>query len=138
MSILPPPLLKSFVGFDQLFEELRKVSQQKISNFPAYDILKKSDIKYEITLAVAGFSYRDLEIELLSDVLVIKGNKKNATIGDVIHKGIANRSFEQKFKLQQFIEVKEALLKDGMLIIKLVKLVPEEKVPKKIEIKKQI
>jgi len=134
MSIFPPPLLKSFVGFDQLFEELSKVSQQKLSNYPAYDILKKSEVNYEITLAVAGFSNDELVIELLNDVLVIKGNKNNKTTGDIIHKGIASRSFEQKFKLQQHIEVEEAILKDGMLTIKLLRHIPEEKLPKIINI----
>ena len=135
MSIFPPPLLKSFVGFDQLFEELSQVSQQKSQNYPAFDILKKSEVNYEISLAVAGFSKNSLEIELLNDVLFIRGNKNNITDGDIIHKGIANRSFEQKFKLQQFIEVEEALLDHGMLTIKLIKNVPEEKLPRIIEIK---
>ena len=129
MSILPPPLLKSFVGFDQLFDELSRVSEQKSSNYPAYDIYKKSEINYEINLAVAGFSINDIEIILLNDVLIIRGNKTNKENVAIIHKGIANRSFEQKFKLEQLIEVEDAHLKDGILSIKLLKKLPENKKP---------
>ena len=134
MSILPPPLLKSFVGFDQLFDELSRVSEQKSSNYPAYDIYKKSEINYEINLAVAGFSINDIEIILLNDVLIIRGNKTNKENVAIIHKGIANRSFEQKFKLEQLIEVEDAHLKDGILSIKLLKKLPENKKPKIIKI----
>ena len=128
------PLLKSFVGFDQLFDELTRVSEQKLSNYPAYDILRKSEINYEINLALAGFAINEIEILLLNDVLVIKGNKDNKSNDGVIHKGIANRSFEQKFKLQQLIEVTSASLKDGILSIKLFKNKPQEKKPKVIKI----
>tara|TARA_B100000965_G_C19495922_1_gene715220 strand:- start:319 stop:732 length:414 start_codon:yes stop_codon:yes gene_type:complete len=134
MSILPTPLLKSFVGFDQLFDELSRVSEQKLSNYPAYDIYKKSENNYEINLAVAGFTINDIEIILSNDVLIITGNKTNKENVDIIHKGIANRSFEQKFKLEQLIEVEGALLKDGILSIKLIKNAPEIKKPKKIHI----
>ena len=134
MSIFPPPLLKSFVGFDQLFEELSRVSEQKTSNYPAYDIYKKSESNYEINLAVAGFSINDIEIILLNDVLIIRGNKTNKENISIIHKGIANRSFEQKFKLEQLIEVEDAHLKDGILSIKLLKKLPENKKPKIIKI----
>ena len=134
MSIFPPPLLKSFVGFDQLFEELSRVSEQKTSNYPAYDIYKKSENNYEINLAVAGFSINDIEIILLNDVLIIRGNKTNKENVSIIHKGIANRSFEQKFKLEQLIEVEDAHLKDGILSIKLLKKLPENKKPKIIKI----
>ena len=134
MSIFPPPLLKSFVGFDQLFEELSRVSEQKTSNYPAYDIYKKSENNYEINLAVAGFSINDIEIILLNDVLIIRGNKTNKENISIIHKGIANRSFEQKFKLEQLIEVEDAHLKDGILSIKLLKKLPENKKPKIIKI----
>ena len=129
MTLLPTPLLKSFVGFDQLFEELAKVSEQKISNYPAYDILRTSEVSYEIKLAVAGFSLNELEIILLNDVLTIKGSKSIKQNHEIIHRGIAHRSFEQRFKLQQLIEVKDARLKDGILSIKLLKKPPKERKP---------
>ena len=129
MTLLPTPLLRSFVGFDQFFEELARVSEQKISNYPAYDILRTSEVNYEIKLAIAGFSLNELEIILLNDVLTIKGSKNTKQNHEIIHKGIAHRSFEQRFKLQQLIEVKEATLKDGILSIKLLKKPPKEKKP---------
>ena len=70
----------------------------------------------------------------VNDVLIIRGNKSNKENVDIIHKGIANRSFEQKFKLEQLIEVEDAHLKDGILSIKLIKNLPENKKPKIIKI----
>ncbi len=134
MPFFPSPILKSFVGFDDLFEELNKISDQKLSNYPAYDILKKSEVEYIINIALAGFKIENLEIILLNDLLVIRGNKVNNQNNDIIHKGIANRSFEQKFKLDQLIEVKNATFKDGILSIFLFKKLPQNKDPVFIKI----
>ena len=135
MRTLSTPLLRSFVGFDQLFEELEKISEQKLSNYPAYDILRKTENNYEIRFALAGFSIEEIEITLLNDVLTIKGIKTTKQNENVIHKGIANRSFEQKFKLEQLIEVKDAILKNGILSINLYKHPLQKKKLKIIDIK---
>ena len=135
MTILPTPFLKSFVGFDQLFEELTRVSEKKLTNYPAFDIIRKSEFDYEIKLALAGFTIDELEVILLNDVLLIKGQKHKQYNKEIIHKGIANRSFEQRFKLQQLIEVKDATLKNGILSINLIKNQPVKKKPVIISIK---
>ena len=135
MSILPTPFLKSFVGFDELFDELTKLSEQKPNAYPAYDIIKYDEQNYEIKIAIAGFSHEDLEITLENDFLSIRGSKTlNDDNKEILHKGIATRSFEKKFTLGPLIEVLEAELKDGLLTIKLYKKQPR-KVLKKIEIK---
>ena len=126
MSFLPPPLLKSFVGFDELFDELSKISNQKTSTYPAYDICKYSEKNYEIKIAVAGFSIHELELTLNNDILIVRGNKlPPSEKKEIIHKGIATRSFEQKFKLEPYIEVLESDLKEGILTIKLLKNSPK-------------
>ena len=135
MSILPTPFLKSFVGFDELFNKLTRLSEQKPNTYPAYDIIKYDDQNYEIKIAIAGFSHENLEIILENDFLSIRGNKTlNHDDKEILHKGIATRSFEKKFTLGPLIEVLEAKLKDGLLTIKLFKNLPKQ-VHKKIEIK---
>ena len=74
MTILPTLALRSFVGFDNLFNELESISNQKQSSFPAHDIIRISDDEYEITLAVSGFNKKDINIDVHDGVLTIKGN----------------------------------------------------------------
>ena len=74
MTILPTLALRSFVGFDNLFNELESISNQKQSSFPSHDIVRISDDEYEITLAVSGFNKKDINIDVHDGVLTIKGN----------------------------------------------------------------
>ena len=129
MSILPTPFLKSFVGFDELFDELSKLSEQKPNSYPAYDIIKCDDQNYEIKIAIAGFGQNDF--------LSVKGKKNmHDRTEEILHKGIATRSFEKRFTLGPTIEIVDAILKDGILSIKLFKN-QSKKILKKIQIKKQ-
>ena len=73
MTILPTLALRSFVGFDNLFNELENFNNQKHSSFPAYDIIRHSDDEYEITLAVSGFNKKDINIDVHDGVLTVKG-----------------------------------------------------------------
>ena len=132
---LPPLVFKSFIGFDELFDEISKININKNSNYPAFDVIKTDEKYYEINLAVAGFSENEIEIISLQNILYIKGNKVQNNIHNIIHKGIALRSFEKKFNLDPLMEVTEAILSQGMLNIKLFKKDPEMIKPKKIEIK---
>ena len=138
MTILPTLALRSFVGFDNLFNELETMSSQKQNSFPAHDIIRLSEDEYEITLAVSGFNKKDISIDVHDGVLTIKGNggtnmqKDNAQF---IYKGIAKRSFEQKFRLEQYVDVKDAKLCNGLLTISLLREVPEERKPRQITLK---
>merc|ERR1711991_1179765 len=123
MTILPTLALRSFVGFDNLFNELESISNQKQSPFPAHDIVRISDDEYEITLAVSGFNKKDISIEVHDDSV------------QYIYKGIAKRSFEQKFRLEQYVDVKEAKLSNGLLTVSLLREVPEERKPRQITLK---
>ena len=135
LNSLPPLVFKSFIGFDELFDEISKININKNSNYPAFDVIKTDEKNYEINLAVAGFSENEIEIISLQNILYIKGKKVQNNIHNIIHKGIALRSFEKKFNLDPLMEVTEAILSQGMLNIKLFKKDPEIIKPKKIEIK---
>ena len=138
MTLLPSLALRSFVGFDNLFNELETFGNQKQNSFPAYDVVKISDDEYEITLAVSGLSKKDINMEMHDGVLTIQGQSVNEVADNniqYIYKGIAKRAFEQKFRLEQFVEVKDAKLSDGLLTISLKREIPEERKHKKIPLK---
>ena len=135
LNSLPPLVFKSFIGFDELFDEISKINHNKDSNYPAFDVIKTDEKNYEINLAVAGFSESEIEIISLQNILYIKGKKVQNNSQNIIHKGIALRPFEKKFNLDPLIEVTEAILSQGLLNIKLFKREPEIIKPKRIEIK---
>jgi len=135
LNSLPPLVFKSFIGFDELFDEISRINHNKNSNYPAFDVIKTDEKNYEINLAVAGFSESEIEIISLQNILYIKGKKVQNNSQNIIHKGIALRPFEKKFNLDPLMEVTEAILSQGLLNIKLFKREPEIIKPKRIEIK---
>ena len=135
LNSLPPLVFKSFIGFDELFDEISRINHNKNSNYPAFDVIKTDEKNYEINLAVAGFSESEIEIISLQNILYIKGKKVQNNSQNIIHKGIALRPFERKFNLDPLMEVTEAILSQGLLNIKLLKREPEIIKPKRIEIK---
>ena len=135
LNSLPPLVFKSFIGFDELFDEISKINLNKNSNYPAFDVIKTDEKNYEINLAVAGFSENEIEIISLQNILYIKGKKVQNNSQNIIHKGIALRPFEKKFNLDPLMEVTEAILSQGLLNIKLFKKEPDIIKPKRIEIK---
>ena len=135
LNSLPPLVFKSFIGFDELFDEISRINHNKNSNYPAFDVIKTDEKNYEINLAVAGFNENEIEIISLQNILYIKGKKVQNNSKNIIHKGIALRPFEKKFNLDPLMEVTEALLSQGLLNIKLFKKEPDIIKPKRIEIK---
>ncbi len=135
LNSLPPLVFKSFIGFDELFDEISKINPNNNSNYPAFDVIKTDEKNYEINLAVAGFSQNEIEIISLQNILYIKGKKVQNNSQNIIHKGIALRPFEKKFNLDPLIEVTEAILSQGLLNIKLFKRQPENIKPKRIQLK---
>lgn len=130
-------LYKSFIGVDRLFD-LMEDAQSTVfnNNYPPYNIKSIGDGSYEIELAIAGFSKEDISITLDKDQLIIVGDdSKNEVECEYIHRGIASRKFERKFKLVEHTKVKSAIQKDGILSILLKVEVPEELKPTTIEIK---
>lgn len=131
------PLYRNSVGFDRLGSLLDAAFQTERSStsYPPYNIEVVEDNKYAITLAVAGFSEAELDIQVENGVLTVRGNKgANKEEKNFLHQGIANRSFEQRFNLADHIEVVNADLNNGLLNISLVKEIPEAMKPKSIAI----
>jgi len=129
------------VGFDRQFDRLFDyVTHQAESTggYPPYNIQKTEDYKFEIEMALAGFSKKDIEVEVAEGVLTVKSLKEKdsgSTDDYTLYKGISQRNFTRKFTLADDIVVKGAELKDGMLTISLERIVPEEKKPQLITIK---
>ena len=125
------------IGFDSLFDRLFDMDLESSSSYPPYNISKIDDNNYIIEMALAGFNKDDIEIELADSELTVRSKKRENLNKDVnlIHQGISHRSFNKKFTLSEEILVKNAEMKNGMLIIKLEKFIPENKKPKLIIIK---
>ena len=125
------------VGFDTLFDKLFDMDMDKTNSYPPYNISKIDDNNYLIEMALAGFNKSNIEIELANGELTVKSKKTDSSDKDanLIHQGISHRSFVRKFTLSDEIVVKNAEMKDGMLVIKLEKFIPENKKPKLINIK---
>src|SRR5690348_6937855 len=132
------PFRRSTVGFDRLFDMLESnTAGQAQENYPPFDLIKKGDNDYSIQLAVAGFKPEEIDITAQQNVLIVSGRKSDEAEEkgtDFIYRGIANRSFERRFALADHIQVKDADLKDGLLLIDLVREIPEAMKPRKIDI----
>ena len=124
------PFRAMTVGFDSLFND---IADFRPSNYPPYNIEKVSDYEYKLTFAVAGFSEKDISVTQKESTLAIEG-ENNPSEKEYLYKGIAERAFKQSFKLSEYMNVKEAKLKDGMLNIILVQNLPKEKQPRQIKI----
>lgn len=130
------PLYRSSIGFDRLASMLDSAltSDATPSGYPPYNIEIVDDNRYEITLAVAGFSQDELDIQVEKGVLTVRGDKSVKDDHKYLYHGIANRTFERKFNLADYIEVTNADLRNGLLTIDLVKEIPEAMKPKSIAI----
>jgi molecular chaperone IbpA len=129
------PYRRSTVGFDRLFDLLENgAGGGAAENYPPFDLERRGEDSYRITLAVAGFGPEDIEITAQQNLLIVSGRKNGENEGQYIHRGIANRAFERRFGLADFVQVRAAELKDGMLSIDLVREIPEAMRPRKIEI----
>ena len=126
------------VGFDRTFDRLFDYAthQATSTGFPPYNIVKGGDYNYTIEMALAGYSKKDIEVEVAEGVLTVK-SIKDVTDGDKgkLYSGIASRQFTRKFTISDDIVVKDGELKDGMLRITLERVIPEEKKPRMITIK---
>ena len=131
------PYRRSTIGFDRLFDLLEANARgASAENYPPFNLERVADDRYRITLAVAGFTRDEIEITAQQNLLLVAGKKDpgspNATF---LHVGIANRSFERRFELADFVLVEDARLTDGLLVIELVREVPEAMKPKSIAIR---
>ena len=132
------PFRRSTIGFDRLFDMLEATARQSGSeNYPPFNLERISDDRYRITIAVAGFKPDEIEITAQQNLLLVAGKKTESQDNNpaqMLHLGIANRGFERRFELADFVLVESANLNDGLLVIELVREVPEAMKPKKIAI----
>jgi molecular chaperone IbpA len=124
------------VGFDRLFDRLDHATRvEPMTNWPPYNIEKAGDDRYIITMAVAGFDHREIELAQKESTLVVSGQKSGSEEGrQYLHRGIATRSFRQTFSLADHVKVTGASLEYGLLTIELKLEVPEALRPRRIEI----
>jgi molecular chaperone IbpA len=130
------PLYRSAVGFDRMTSLLDAAQKSAAADsYPPYNIEKTGEDAYRITLAVAGFGAADLDMEVRDSQLVVVG-KGDSESDDTqyLHRGIARRAFERRFQLADHVEVRGAELRDGMLVVDLVREIPEAMKPRRIEI----
>ncbi len=131
------PFYRSTVGFDRLFSRLDSVVGQEPKTYPPYNIEKVGDSAYRISIAVAGFSTDDIVIEAKENSLTIKGARTQDTedkTRQFLHRGIAERAFELRFQLAEYVEVAGASLENGLLHVELKRELPESKKARQISI----
>jgi molecular chaperone IbpA len=129
------PFRRSTVGFDRLFDLLENSAAAVPSeNYPPFDLVREGDDRYRITLAVAGFGQDEIDITAQQNLLIVSGRKREDESTHFIHRGIATRAFERRFGLADYVKVRSADLKDGMLSIVLEREIPEEMKPRRIAI----
>lgn len=132
-----PSIHKFGIGFDRMFDELQRLTDQPGTHYPPYNIIKLSENQFTIELAVAGFSEGEIEIEVKKSILTIKGSKikdLGSVPVDYLVKNIATRDFEREFTLAEYVEVTNATVSNGILSVALERQVPEQDLPKSIVI----
>ena len=128
------PLYRSAIGSDRLATLIESAASNGNAGYPPYNIEQLGDSDYRISMAVAGFTQEELELSFQENLLTVKGSKQAETERNYLYQGIAERGFERRFQLADYVRVKGADLKNGLLHIDLVREVPEAMKPRKIEI----
>ena len=126
------PLFRSTVGFDRLFD---LIDSGVRPDWPPYNIEKKSENQYRISMAVAGFAPNEIELIQQGNVLLITGQKKSEPQQqEMLHQGLASRNFKQTFNLADHVKVASADLENGLLLVELSREIPEQLKPRRIEL----
>jgi|TARA_A100001037_G_scaffold302468_1_gene334180 molecular chaperone IbpA len=131
------PLFRTTVGFDRMARALDTLADEPANSFPPYNIESMGEDAYRITMAIAGFSEKDIEIIAQDAQLVVSGRIDRSAENEerqYLHRGIAERAFERRFNLAEHVAVTEATMENGLLHIELIREIPEEKKPRKIAI----
>lgn len=131
------PYRRSTVGFDRLFDLLENTARpEPADNYPPFDLERLGEDRYRITMAVAGFAPDELDIVVKEGLLTVSARKAEEKEGEhqYLHRGIGQRPFERRFQLADFVQVRGADLKDGLLTIELEREIPEAMKPRRIEI----
>jgi len=132
-----PQINKFGIGFDNIFDELMRVTSQQLNtNYPPHNVIKTGENTVTIEIAVAGFEEGEIDITVEKNVMTVSGARRRVEPEDVeyLHRGIGSRDFKQTFQLSEYVEIKTAIIKNGILSIFLERIIPEEKKPKSIAI----
>ena len=131
------PLYRSLVGFDRLADQLDAAARNEAaSGYPPYNIERTGENEYRIEIAVAGFKPEELNVEVKENLLTVTGRKAaNDEAKQYLHRGLAERNFERKFQLTDYLVVVDADLSNGLLSIALKRELPEALKPRSVEIK---
>ena len=132
------PLFRSAIGFDRLASALESAHRSEAGGYPPYNIEVTGDDKYRISMAVAGFAEKDLDVRVKESILSVSGSHKEGTKEKeqrFLYRGIATRNFERQFQLADYVKVVDARIEDGLLHVDLVREIPEAMKPRKIEIR---
>jgi molecular chaperone IbpA len=128
------PLWRSTIGFDHLLDLVETAQRSGEDSYPPYNIERLSDDRYQISLAVAGFSPDEISVTAEQNVVTIEGNKSDKTEREYLYKGISARPFKRQFNLADYVQVKNATFENGMLKIELFREIPEAMKPRRIVI----
>ena len=131
------PFKNLTVGFDDIFDQLSSMSKyvNDIPNYPPYNIKKVGKDKYQLDMALAGFSKDDVKVEVNDNTLTVSASSSDKEDDSYVHKGIAKRAFKRQWTLVEHLEVQDAKLKDGVLTVDMKLNLPYEKKPRTIKIK---
>jgi molecular chaperone IbpA len=129
------PLWRSTIGFDRPFDLAESAQRASEDHYPPYNIERLADDRYQILLAVAGFSPDDISITAEQNVVTIEGTKAEKTEREFLYRGISTRAFKRRFNLADYVQVKNASFDNGLLKIELVREIPEAMKPRRIAIK---
>lgn len=127
------PLFRTAVGFDRLARLVDSLPQE-VASYPPYNIEKTGEDSYRVSLAVAGFGPENIEVTLKDNALLVSGNLGEEQKGEFLHRGIAAREFQRRFVLAENMVVDGAELVNGLLSVKLRRVVPESAKPRRIEV----
>ncbi len=128
------PLWRSTIGFDRLFDLAESAQRTSEDHYPPYNIERLGDDRYQISLAVAGFSPDEISVTAEQNVVTIEGNNAEKTEREYLYRGISTRGFKRQFNLADYVQVKTASFDNGLLKIELVREIPEAMKPRRIAI----
>ena len=133
---LSDPFFRTSIGFDKMFDTLERLNSASNAQegYPPYNLIRTGDDCFVIEVALAGFSKKEIDVEIKENVLHIKGQKTDEEEGkkNYIHKGIGGRRSHKTFTLAEYVEVIDGSFVDGILTIVCERIVPEEKKPRKV------
>jgi len=128
------PLWRSTIGFDRLFDLVDAAQRAGEDNYPPYNIERVSEDRYQISLAIAGFSPDEVSVTAEQNAVIVEGTKTDKTEREYLYRGISARPFKRQFNLADYVQVKSATFENGLLKIELIREIPEAMKPRRIAI----